>query len=131
MNNPELPRFLETSKDDVTLKVDGLRGNLISYEFTNFIPFTVRRTFYVFMNKMGIVRGNHGHKRCWQVLVCLHGNIEVSSLNLLENQSWRLSEPTLLLLVPPWNKIQYISKSESSILGVFSSDKYDPEDFFY
>ena len=52
-------------------------GNLVPIESNYDVPFPIRRMFYVYGVKDQNDRGKHAHYKTQQVLICLHGKVEV------------------------------------------------------
>jgi len=91
-------------------------------------PFDIRRVFTV-SAKAGDIRGDHAHKKCSQLLVCVSGRIRVSwdngsvvSDQLLENMGSGI-------LIPPgiWAKEEYLE--DDSVLMVLCDRGYESEDY--
>ena len=55
--------------------VTDARGNLTVGEFGNHIPFDAKRYFLVYQVPLVEMRGEHAHRECHQVLVCVRGRI--------------------------------------------------------
>lgn len=53
------------------------RGVLIALEENKNIPFKIKRVYYIFDTKEGVIRGLHAHKNLEQVLVCVNGLCEI------------------------------------------------------
>ena len=58
-------------------KITSSNGKLIILEKSKKIDLNYKRFFTIFSNKKSI-RGNHAHKKCYQILICLNGKIEVN-----------------------------------------------------
>ena len=58
-------------------KFEDPNGVLCVYEGSRHVPFEIRRVFTVTAGA-GDTRGDHAHKQCTQLLVCLSGEINVS-----------------------------------------------------
>lgn len=57
------------------------RGQLVSLEEFNDIPFEIKRVYYMYDTIEGVTRGYHAHKNLEQILICIHGSCKV----LLDN----------------------------------------------
>ena len=53
------------------------RGHLVSFEEKIDVPFEIKRVYYMFDTKPGVVRGMHAHKSLEQLLVCVHGSVKI------------------------------------------------------
>ena len=109
----DLPRF------------DDDRGGLCVVE--NFLPFNVKRIYYIFNVKKE--RGGHRHKKTIQALVSLSGSCEVFVNDGKEENKYLLDEPHKCLIVEPedWHTMDKFSKN--STLLVMSSELYNSDDY--
>ena len=105
-------------------------GNLCVYESDDGVPFDIKRIFTV-MAKKNEIRGNHAHKICQQLLVCVSGEIEVICDDGLNQRIYRLSEMGKGLLIPPgiWASEKYIN--EGSVLMVLCDQAYEKNDYIF
>ena len=88
-------------------------GRLVVMQAEDDIPFAVERIFVVTAGA-GVTRGRHAHKRCSQVLVCLHGACEVTCTDGDLKKTVRLEGARHGLVIPPsiWaEQIQRACKS--------------------
>lgn len=124
---------LESDMDGVSFirltTASDLRGDLLAVEFGKHIPFTVNRVFTVMNVPSHHVRGEHAHKECHQLLVCLQGSVHVVADNGAERKEWQLDRPDIGLHLHPrtWG-IQY-RYTPNAVLAVFASHPYDPDDY--
>lgn len=104
-------------------------GYLIPIHFSE-LPFLPVRAFLVGDVPEGAVRGNHAHKTCHQLLVCISGKIlcEMTKSDG-SSDSVLLDVPETVLHMPPntWGKQTYIEPN--SQLLVFASHEYDETDY--
>ena len=105
-----------------------LRGSLAALEFAA-LPFMPRRAFAVYAVPDESVRGAHAHRTCAQFLACVSGEVSAVADDGTTRQEFRLTDPTVGLLVPPlvWS-MQYRYSSDA-VLVVFAELPYDPEDY--
>ena len=95
------------------------------------IPHLIGRFFFVSSSE-GIVRGQHGHKACWQTLICLKGVIQVDMIDCNgESLTEILDSPRRAVVIPPGIWAMQKSVGMENILVVLASDLYDPDDYFY
>lgn len=106
-----------------------LRGDLMAIEFTKHIPFPVKRAFFVTNVPSYHVRGEHGHKQCHQLLVCVQGSLTVSADNGRERGQWLLNHPGTGLHIQPMVWAAQYHNSPNAVLAVFASHAYDPDDY--
>jgi acetyltransferase-like isoleucine patch superfamily enzyme len=113
---------------DVPL-IEDLRGNLVARQVGKGLPFTPQRCFLVFDVKSKEVRGEHAHRQCDQLLVCVRGSVMALCDDGHARQEFRLEDPTTGLLIPAmvWGT-QYRYTPDAMLL-VFASRVYEPDDY--
>jgi acetyltransferase-like isoleucine patch superfamily enzyme len=114
----------------ITLRrADDLRGSLAAIELADDLPFVPQRFFTVFGVPSAHVRGEHAHRLCDQVLICLAGTVTV----LVDDGSQRnevvLSDPSAAVYIPAMVWGSQFRFSPDAVLGVFASRKYEPDDY--
>ena len=114
----------------ITLRrADDLRGSLAAIELTDDLPFVPQRFFTVFGVPSAHVRGEHAHRLCDQVLICLAGSVTV----LVDDGSQRnevvLSDPSAAVYIPAMVWGSQFRFSSDAVLGVFASRKYEADDY--
>ena len=104
---------------------------LVPFEAEREIPFPIRRVFTINAGRANLVGGQHAHRRCQQLLVCLHGVCEVACIADDPDHPTvtRLDRPDRGLLVPPtiWAEERYLT--DDTVLMVFCDQLYDPADY--
>ena len=85
-------------------------GALCVYQGDKDVPFTIRRVFTV-TAMSGDPRGDHAHKKCTQLLVCVTGEIRVTCDDGHTVNNYLLKSMSSGLLVPPgvWAKEEYLT----------------------
>lgn len=103
-------------------------GVLCVFESGQLVPFDIRRVFTV-SAAAGDIRGDHAHKRCTQLLVCVSGVIQVTCDDGLVIAEHTLDNVGIGLLVPPgvWAKEKYIVGD--AVLMVLCNRGYEAEDY--
>ena len=95
------------------------------------IPFQVKRIFLAGNNSEFQARGNHAHKSCHQLLVCISGSVRCSArdLNGIETTALLDAKSSKSLYMPPltWGWQEYLEPN--SRLLVFASHSYDSNDY--
>lgn len=71
----DLPKF----KDE--------RGLLVPVEFSKFVPFAVKRMFWIADVPAAGIRGAHAHKRCHQFMICTAGRLTVEAFDGSEDRN--------------------------------------------
>lgn len=106
-----------------------LRGDLLAVEMERHIPFPVSRVFYVMNVPLHHVRGEHAHKQCHQLLICLKGSVTVVADNGTDREEWVLNRPEIGLHIHPMTWATQYKYSHNAVLAVFASHSYDPDDY--
>lgn len=103
-------------------------GTLGVYECGKHVPFDIRRVFTVSARE-GDVRGDHAHKECTQLLVCVSRRIRVSCDDGLIVTQYLLDDISMGLLVPPgiWTKQEYLVGG--AVLMVLCDHVYEAADY--
>jgi UDP-2-acetamido-3-amino-2,3-dideoxy-glucuronate N-acetyltransferase len=109
--------------------IEDLRGNLLAREVGKGLPFTPRRCFVVFDVPSKEVRGEHAHRLCEQLLVCLRGSMAVVCDDGERRQEIRLESPEVGLYLPPMVWATQYKYTQDAMLLVLASDPYDPADY--
>lgn len=109
--------------------VEDMRGNLTFAEYGQFLPFTIKRYFFVFDVPSREVRGEHAHRTLHQFLVCVKGSLAVVVDDGHNREEIILDSLQTGLYIPPmvWG-IQY-KYSPDAMLLVLASDVYDAGDY--
>jgi UDP-2-acetamido-3-amino-2,3-dideoxy-glucuronate N-acetyltransferase len=112
-----------------TRLIRDLRGNLSAREVDSGLPFAPKRTFLIFGVPTKEVRGEHAHRQCEQLLVCVQGSVRVLCDDGTNRQEYTLNSIEQGLYLPPmvWG-VQY-HYSEDAILLVYASHAYDAADY--
>ena len=105
------------------------RGSLVALERHKNIPFKIKRVYYIFDTKSGVVRGLHAHKDLSQVMVCLKGSCRFILDNGLIREQVVLDSPNKGLLIDSmmWREIDNFSVD--CVLMVLANEHYDESDY--
>ncbi len=111
---------------DISSIVDE-RGSLSFVECNKDIEFTINRVYWLYDFKS--TRGGHAHKALKQLMVCMHGTIEIEIRDEKKYKTFILDNPNMGLYIfqPLWREVR--SASQDSCLAVFASDIYDESDY--
>ena len=112
----------------ITVATD-LRGSLAAVELGRDLPFVPARFFAVFGVPSTDVRGEHAHRRCAQVLVCLRGSVKCIVDDGSRRDEVQLDHPGVGLYMPPMTWGTQFGYSHDAVLGVFASLPYDGGDY--
>jgi len=106
-----------------------LRGSLSARQVGDGLPFVPKRYFVVFDVPTKEVRGEHAHRKCKQLLVCLKGSVSCVADDGKTRQEFLLNSPELGLYLAPmvWG-VQYKYTSDAVLL-VMASAAYDADDY--
>ena len=105
------------------------RGQLVSLEEYNDIPFSIKRVYYMYDTEKGVVRGKHAHKKLEQILVCIHGKCKIRLDNGREKKIVPLEKPYEGLYIPNNMWREMFDFSTDAVLLVFASEIYDEADY--
>ena len=105
------------------------RGSLIAIEANKDIPFEIKRVYYIFDTKEGVVRGHHAHKTLEQVLICVSGSCIIVLDDGKKRNEVLLDKPNIGLYVGPnmWREMKDFTPD--AVLLVLASDWYDEADY--
>lgn len=109
-------------------KHEHLNGMLCVYESGQLVPFDIRRVFTV-SAKAGDIRGEHAHKQCAQLLICVSGSIRVGCDDGVIVTQYLLDNMGMGLLVPPgvWATEEYLK--DDAVLMVLCNLGYEESDY--
>ncbi|MCB0539511.1 MAG: FdtA/QdtA family cupin domain-containing protein [Bacteroidetes bacterium] len=91
--------------------------------------FKVKRTYWTYSTPSDIIRGKHAHKKSFQILVAVSGEIEVELIDInLNTMKFILNNPNEGLLIPPnyWHTMKY---STGAVQLILSSTSYSLDDY--
>jgi UDP-2-acetamido-3-amino-2,3-dideoxy-glucuronate N-acetyltransferase len=107
---------------------DDARGSLTATDLPA-LPFLPVRMFSVYGVPVGEVRGVHAHRRCHQILTCVHGSVHVTWDDGSERGEVVLDRPSRSLLLPAmvWGGQRF--DAAGAVLIVLASLPYDRGDY--
>jgi dTDP-4-dehydrorhamnose 3,5-epimerase-like enzyme len=107
-----------------------MRGKLSVVEGAS-LPFEIKRIYYLYDVPQGATRGEHGHRKLEQVLLCPAGAVEVMVCDGSKQEFFTLREPSTLLHIPPgsWRRVRFLEPG--SVLCVLASRPYEPDDYIH
>jgi dTDP-4-dehydrorhamnose 3,5-epimerase-like enzyme len=120
-----------TNKDVQFLELPNHRhdnGELIVMQGGQQVPFAIARVFAVHA-PLGATRGEHAHKQCSQLLVCMNGAVEVVCDDGVGHATYLLDRRNAALLIPPgiWASQKY--RRVDSVLVVLCDRNYEEHDY--
>lgn len=122
--------LLNASARRVRLAIHGDdRGSLVSLEKGDNLPFEVRRAYYIFGTKAGVVRGRHAHRTLRQILVAVAGSADVTCEWSGKRETFHLASPTEGLLIEGLVWREMTNFSGDAVLLVAADAPYDEGDY--
>lgn len=105
------------------------RGSLVALEQNKNIPFAIKRIYYIFDTKQGVVRGLHAHKALKQVAIALKGSCRFVLDDGNTKEDIILDCPTKGILIDSclWREMHDFS--DDCVLMVLASEHYDESDY--
>ncbi|MBE5822590.1 MAG: WxcM-like domain-containing protein [Butyrivibrio sp.] len=105
------------------------RGQLVSLEEHNDIPFSIKRVYFMYDTVDNVVRGRHAHKNLQQILFCVHGSCKVRLDNGKEKKVVPLEKPYEGLYIANYMWREMFDFSEDAVLMVLASELYNEDDY--
>lgn len=105
------------------------RGDLTAIDFSD-LEINPRRVFWVKNVPMGTMRGQHFHKICNQLLVCMNGSVKV---HITLPNGIRFSDTLMqnfAVFLPANHFVEYIFLDTNSELLVLADQFFDSRDVF-
>ncbi len=104
-------------------------GTLVAMQQLVDLPFEIVRVFTVVSRGDRGDRGHHALNRCNQVLVCLHGAIDVRCDDGSESRTIRLEPSDKGLYLPPAIWRELVFHTEGTVLMALCDRPYEPDDY--
>jgi dTDP-4-dehydrorhamnose 3,5-epimerase-like enzyme len=103
-------------------------GEAVVAEGPENVPFDIARMFTL-RAPDGATRGAHAHLQCSQLMLCVHGAIDITCDDGAARQTFPLRDGHIGLLVPPaiWNIVTF--RSEQAVLAVLCDRRYEADDY--
>ena len=113
----ELPKFADP------------RGNLSFAEQNNHVPFTIRRTYWIYDVPGGESRGGHAYKETSEFIIAISGGFDVTVDDGKEKNTFTLNRSYYGLYIPKglWRKMDNFSTNSFAL--EFADTKYDRNDY--
>ena len=110
-------------------RFNDMRGALSVGDFAQDLPFAPKRYFLVFDVPTQETRGEHAHRRCHQLLVCVHGSVRVLADDGTHREEYTLDSPSAAIHLPPMTWGTQYRYSRDAVLLVFASESYDSDEY--
>jgi len=110
-------------------KISDKRGNLSFIESNNHIPFTFKRSYWVYDVPGGAVRGAHAYRTCQEFIVALSGSFDVVLDDGARETVFHLNRSYNGLYIPSmvWKRLDNFSTN--SLALVLTSTPYAEDDY--
>ena len=110
-------------------KIEDSRGNLSFFENNNQIPFSIKRTYWIYDVPGGAKRGGHAFKKSHEFIIALSGSFDVVLNDGFDEQVFNLNRSHNGLYVPNliWRKIENFSTN--SLVLIVSSILFEEIDY--
>ena len=105
------------------------RGLLVPIEFSQDIPYTPQRIFFISNTDPSLNRAAHGHKLCYQSIMASKGKVDVVLNDGSTQKSFAINDPSFILHVPPGIWIELTNFTRDSVVSVFASMSYDRAEY--
>ena len=106
-------------------------GTLIPFYTNKHFPknFKLKR-FFILYGKSKFLRADHAHKKCFQIIIPLKGEIKVKIKSKKYNKIFNLKvAKKKALLIPPYNWITIYFKNNNDSLLTLCNFKYDKKEY--
>lgn len=110
-------------------KATDMRGSLVVAELGSDLPFLPQRFFIVYDVPSRDVRGEHAHRKCEQLLVCMKGAVRAIIDDGATREEFLLDAPDVGLYMPAMTWGTQYAYSADAVLAVFASLPYDKTDY--
>jgi len=110
--------------------IDERGGLTVLDNMEELLPFPVKRVFFINAT-IDAVRGGHRHHNTKQAVICIQGSCVVSNNNGKEKEDFVLDNPGKCLILATYDWHAMHSFSQNSILLIFASECFDPDDYIY
>ena len=109
--------------------VSGELGNLNAVEGGSYLPFEIRRVYYITKVPAGVTRGFHSHRRLEQILLCVNGSVSIRVKTPFEEEVVSLADPAKGLYIGHMVWREMFDFTPGSVLLVLASEHYTEEDY--
>lgn len=111
-------------------KIFDARGNLSFAENDNQVPFTIKRTYWIYDVPGGTERGGHAYKNNEEIIIALSGSFDVIVDNgICDKEVFNLNRSYYALYVPKGMWRTMSNFSTNSLALVLSSTEFSLSDY--
>jgi len=105
------------------------RGHLISMQDNTNCPFDVKRAFYIFDTKPGVVRGAHANRNSEFCLIAINGSCKIKVDDGKKQEIVELNNPKTALYLDKMLWKEMYDFSYNAILLVLANTLYDENEY--
>lgn len=89
------------------------------------MPFPIKRVFYIYDVPESSRRGGHAHRSNCQILICVHGEFDLTLSDGFTSMTYHLDNPAQGIVAPPhvWTRMENFHPG--TVLLVICSQEYD------
>jgi len=110
-------------------KILDKRGNLSFLESTNHIPFSIKRTYWIYDVPGGETRGGHAYKQNEEFIIALSGSFDVILNDGSGDKTFSLNRSYYGLYIPKMVWRSMANFSTNSLALIVSSTEYSDNDY--
>jgi WxcM-like protein len=103
-------------------------GEIVVAQAASQVPFAIARMFTI-TAPMGARRGEHAHRLCSQVMLCVHGAVSVVCDDGRDQKRFTLDRSYLALFVPPTIWTTVLFHQAQSVLAVLCDRSFEEGDY--
>lgn len=110
-------------------KITDPRGNLTFAQCPDFIPYEIKRVYWLYDVPTGAERGGHAHRSNLELLIALTGSFTVELYDGFSRRRFTLNRPYQGLFIPTgiWRTLDDFSSG--SVCLVLASEHYCDEEY--
>jgi len=106
-------------------------GRLSVIEGREDVDFAIERIYYLYDVPTTAARGAHGHRELQQLIVAVHGQVEVRLDDGYRQWSYLLDRPDRGLYIGPMLWRDLVNFSPGAVALVLASHHYDANDYYH
>lgn len=108
--------------------IEDYRGNIAVVDY-GFLPFAVKRVYYLFDIPSTARRGGHAHKEQFEFLIAISGSFDLIFKTEIETKTVTLNKPNKGILIDKnvWRELDNFSSG--AVCLVLASDSFDENDY--
>jgi len=110
-------------------KIHDIRGNLSFFESDNQIPFTIKRTYWIYDVPGGESRGGHAFDNQQQFILSLSGSFDVNLFDGKDEFKITLNRSYFGILINPLTWLHLDNFSTNSLALIVNSQFYNESDY--